>query len=113
MADDYTGAVTVGGPSQRRDLGGLTLDKVQVGPLENNVYFLECKDTGDVLLIDAAHSPPYAANAEVVLSQRVYTNFSAQNLELNIMRFPVCDSGCGCGSGCGGGAYDTCGCNSG
>jgi glyoxylase-like metal-dependent hydrolase (beta-lactamase superfamily II) len=57
MADDYTGAVTVGGPSQRRDLGGLVLDKVQVGPLENNAYFLECTDTGDVLLIDAAHSP--------------------------------------------------------
>jgi glyoxylase-like metal-dependent hydrolase (beta-lactamase superfamily II) len=57
MADDYTGAVTVGGPSQRRDLGGLILDKVQVGPLENNAYFLECKDTGEVLLIDAAHSP--------------------------------------------------------
>src|SRR5579872_2493016 len=57
MADDYTGAVTVGGPSQRRDLGGLILDKVQVGPFENNVYFLECKDTGEVLLIDAAHSP--------------------------------------------------------
>jgi glyoxylase-like metal-dependent hydrolase (beta-lactamase superfamily II) len=57
MADDYTGAVTVGGPPQRRDLGGLVLDKVQVGPLENNAYFLECKETGDVLLIDAAHSP--------------------------------------------------------
>jgi hypothetical protein len=65
--------------------------------------------------IDAAHSPPYAANAEVVLSQRVYTNFSCQNIELNIMRFPCCESSCGCNSGCGsgGGAYDTCGCNSG
>src|SRR5580698_7829603 len=57
MADEYTGAVTVGGPPQRRDLGGLILDKIQVGPLENNVYFLRCHDTGDVLLIDAAHSP--------------------------------------------------------
>jgi glyoxylase-like metal-dependent hydrolase (beta-lactamase superfamily II) len=57
MAEEYTGAVTVGGPPQRRDLGGLILDKIQVGPLENNVYFLECKETGDVLLIDAAHSP--------------------------------------------------------
>jgi hypothetical protein len=64
--------------------------------------------------IDAAHSPPYAANAEVVLAQRVYTNFSCQNIELNIMRFPCCDSGSSCNSGCGcGGAYDTCGCNSG
>jgi glyoxylase-like metal-dependent hydrolase (beta-lactamase superfamily II) len=57
MADDYTGAVTVGGPPQSRDLGGLTLTKVQVGPMENNCYFLRCSDTGDVLLIDAAHSP--------------------------------------------------------
>ena len=57
MADTYTGAVTVGGPPERRDLGALVLDKVQVGPLENNAYFLECKETGDVLLIDAAHSP--------------------------------------------------------
>jgi glyoxylase-like metal-dependent hydrolase (beta-lactamase superfamily II) len=57
MADDYTGAVTVGGPPQSRDLGALTLTKVQVGPMENNCYFLRCSDTGDVLLIDAAHSP--------------------------------------------------------
>jgi hypothetical protein len=59
--------------------------------------------------------PTYAVGDQVVLAQRVYTNFSAQNLELNIMRFPVCDSGCGCGgSSCGGcGSYDTCGCNSG
>jgi glyoxylase-like metal-dependent hydrolase (beta-lactamase superfamily II) len=58
MADEYTGAVTVGGPPQSRDLGGgLNLTKVQVGPMENDCYFLECADTGDVLLIDAAHSP--------------------------------------------------------
>jgi hypothetical protein len=56
-------------------------------------------------------SPPYPANTEVVLANRVYSNFSCQNLELNIMRFPVCDTGCN--SGCGGNAYDTCGCNSG
>jgi len=59
------------------------------------------------------NGPPYAINTQVVLAQRVFTNFSAQNLELNIMRFPVCDSGGGCNSGCGGSAYDTCGCNSG
>ena len=64
--------------------------------------------------IDTPNSPPYANGDQVVLAQRVYTNFSAQNIELNIMRFPVCDTGCSsCNSGCGGGAYDTCGCNSG
>jgi glyoxylase-like metal-dependent hydrolase (beta-lactamase superfamily II) len=56
MADDYTGAVTVGGAPQSRDLGGLALTKVAVGPMDNNAYFLRCDDTGDVLLIDAAHS---------------------------------------------------------
>jgi glyoxylase-like metal-dependent hydrolase (beta-lactamase superfamily II) len=56
MADDYTGAVTVGGPPQSRELGGLTLTKVAVGPMDNNAYFLRCSDTDDVLLIDAAHS---------------------------------------------------------
>jgi glyoxylase-like metal-dependent hydrolase (beta-lactamase superfamily II) len=57
MADDYTGAVTVGGPPQSRELGGLTLTKVAVGPMDNNAYFLRCSETGEVLLIDAAHSP--------------------------------------------------------
>jgi glyoxylase-like metal-dependent hydrolase (beta-lactamase superfamily II) len=58
MADEYTGAVTVGGPPDVRDLGGgLRLAKVAVGPYDNNCYFLRCADTGDVLLIDAAHSP--------------------------------------------------------
>ena len=56
----------------------------------------------------------------IVLGQRVWTDFKAQNLELNLMRFPVCDTcqtGCGgcdsgCNSGCGLG-YDACGCNGG
>jgi glyoxylase-like metal-dependent hydrolase (beta-lactamase superfamily II) len=57
MADDYTGAVTVGGPPQSRDLGGgLTMTKVAVGPMDNNAYFLRCSDSGAVGLIDAAHS---------------------------------------------------------
>jgi glyoxylase-like metal-dependent hydrolase (beta-lactamase superfamily II) len=57
MAEEYTGEVKVGGPPQSRDLGGLTLTKVQVGPMENNCYFLRCTESGEVLLIDAAHSP--------------------------------------------------------
>ena len=58
MADEYTGAVTVGGPPDVRDLGGgLRVAKVAVGPYDNNCYFLRCADTGDVLLIDAALSP--------------------------------------------------------
>jgi hypothetical protein len=57
MPETYTGDVTVGGPPQTRDLGALTLTKVQVGPMENNAYFLRCSESGQVLLIDAAHSP--------------------------------------------------------
>jgi Putative beta barrel porin-7 (BBP7) len=51
-----------------------------------------------------------------VLAQRVRTDFKAQNLELNFIRFPVCNTGCStgsCGGGaCAGGGYDACGCNS-
>ena len=55
-----------------------------------------------------------------VMSQNVHTDFRAQNLELNVIRFPVCSTPCstgcssgGCGSGsCGCGGYDACGCNS-
>src|SRR5579862_572753 len=54
---EYTGAVQVGGPADRRDLGELSITKVAVGPMDNNAYFLRCRHTGDVLLIDAAHSP--------------------------------------------------------
>jgi hypothetical protein len=44
-----------------------------------------------------------------VVAQRVRTNFKAQNLELNIIRFPVCDIACGgCNSGCN--SCDPCGC---
>ena len=52
----------------------------------------------------------------LVLAQRVYTNFRAQNLELNIIRFPmVCDTGCSsCGTdACGGCGSNYSGCNSG
>lgn len=50
---------------------------------------------------------PPADGTVRVLSQRVYSNFKAQNLELNFMRFGASDV---CSSGCGG---DACGGNSG
>ena len=54
-------------------------------------------------------TPPGPVDGEtVVLAQRVRTDFQATNLELNMIRFPLCcDTGCG---GCGGGA---CGCDAG
>ncbi|GAB2589412.1 hydrolase [Paractinoplanes abujensis] len=48
----YTGEVTRGGAPDVRDLAGLTVTKVSVGPMDNNAYLLRSGD--DQLLIDAA-----------------------------------------------------------
>jgi len=52
----YTGDVRVGGPSDTREIGGVTLTKLAVGSFENNVYLL-VDETGQGLLIDAAAEP--------------------------------------------------------
>jgi glyoxylase-like metal-dependent hydrolase (beta-lactamase superfamily II) len=51
----YTGDVTVGGAPDTRQLDGLTVTKLAVGPMDNNAYLLRCSQTGDMLLIDAAN----------------------------------------------------------
>jgi glyoxylase-like metal-dependent hydrolase (beta-lactamase superfamily II) len=51
----YTGDVTVGGPADTRELGGLTISKLAVGPMDNNAYLLVDRSTGESLLIDAAN----------------------------------------------------------
>lgn len=53
----YTGDVTVGGPSDTRELAGMTVTKVAVGPYNNNAYLLRCGSTGAQVLIDAASEP--------------------------------------------------------
>ncbi len=53
----YTGNVTVGGAAQTRELPGLVITKVAVGPMDNNAYLLRCTSTGELLLIDAANEP--------------------------------------------------------
>jgi glyoxylase-like metal-dependent hydrolase (beta-lactamase superfamily II) len=55
--DDYTGDVEVGGPVAVRELPGLRITKVAVGPYNNNAYLLRCTATGDTMLIDAAAEP--------------------------------------------------------
>jgi glyoxylase-like metal-dependent hydrolase (beta-lactamase superfamily II) len=55
--DAYTGDVTVGGPVAVRELPGLRITKVAVGPYDNNAYLLRCTTTGDTMLIDAAAEP--------------------------------------------------------
>jgi glyoxylase-like metal-dependent hydrolase (beta-lactamase superfamily II) len=51
----YTGNVTVGSTPDTRELPGLIMTKVAVGPLDNNAYLLRCTGTGELLLIDAAN----------------------------------------------------------
>jgi glyoxylase-like metal-dependent hydrolase (beta-lactamase superfamily II) len=50
----YTGNVTVGGPPDSRELPGLSVTKLAVGPMDNNAYLLRDPRTGEALLIDAA-----------------------------------------------------------
>jgi glyoxylase-like metal-dependent hydrolase (beta-lactamase superfamily II) len=50
----YTGKVTRGGPPDVREAGALRLTKVSVGPMDNNAYLLECRETGERALVDAA-----------------------------------------------------------
>ncbi len=56
-SDDYTGDVLVGGPAALRELPGLRITKIAVGPYDNNAYLLRCTATGDTMLIDAAAEP--------------------------------------------------------
>ncbi len=53
----YNGRVTVAGPADVRELPGLVISKIAVGPYDNNAYLLRCTATGESLLIDAAAEP--------------------------------------------------------
>ena len=50
----YNGRVTVGGPADVHELGGLAISKIAVGPYNNNSYLLRCRTTGAQVLVDAA-----------------------------------------------------------
>ena len=52
----YTGDVSVGGPTDTRRIGGVTLTKIAVGEMNNNAYLL-VNEGGQGLLIDAAAEP--------------------------------------------------------
>ena len=52
----YTGDVSVGGPSDTRQVDDVTLTKIAVGEMHNNAYLL-VDQTGQGLLIDAAAEP--------------------------------------------------------
>lgn len=53
MSAAYDGKVTPGGPWQTRELGELTIRKMSVSQMDNNVYLLSAPD-GTQVLIDAA-----------------------------------------------------------
>lgn len=53
----YSGRVRPGGPAQRRDLPGLRVHKLSVGPMDNNAYLLTCTAIGEQLMVDAAAEP--------------------------------------------------------
>jgi glyoxylase-like metal-dependent hydrolase (beta-lactamase superfamily II) len=54
----YTGNVTPGGPADVREMTGLIVSKLSVGPMDNNAYLLRCPATGEQVLIDAANEAP-------------------------------------------------------
>lgn len=54
----YSGNVTPGAAPAVRELDGLTITKVSVGPMDNNAYLLRCRATGEQVLIDAANEAP-------------------------------------------------------
>ena len=56
-AQTYTGDVEVGGPADVRELPGLTITKLAVSEMANNVYLLRDTATGEALLVDAAAEP--------------------------------------------------------
>ncbi|SDQ34263.1 MBL fold metallo-hydrolase [Actinopolyspora saharensis] len=62
IQEHYTGHVQPGGAAVRRRLDALTITKISVGPMDNNVYLLTCSNTGDALLIDAANDPERLAD---------------------------------------------------
>jgi glyoxylase-like metal-dependent hydrolase (beta-lactamase superfamily II) len=51
----YSGDVRVGGAPDTREIDGLTVTKIAVGPMNNNAYLLRCTSTGQAILIDAAN----------------------------------------------------------
>lgn len=55
MSDTYTGAVRPGGAPDVRELADLRITKVAVDPkMSNNCYLLQCRSTGEQVLVDAA-----------------------------------------------------------
>ena len=57
MTDTYDPDVRPGGPWSTRELDALTIRKMSVSEMHNNVYLLTCRATREQLLVDAADEP--------------------------------------------------------
>nr|HQV16733.1 MBL fold metallo-hydrolase [Gordonia sp. (in: high G+C Gram-positive bacteria)] len=55
ISDTYTGDLSQSPDPQRRTLDSATIVKLSVGPMDNNVYIVTSRATGDQLIIDAAN----------------------------------------------------------
>ncbi|MBD0860250.1 MBL fold metallo-hydrolase [Gordonia sp. zg691] len=55
ITDTYTGDLSESKTPQRRTLSSATIVKLSVGPMDNNVYVVTSRATGDQLIIDAAN----------------------------------------------------------
>ncbi|MDN5747840.1 MAG: MBL fold metallo-hydrolase [Pseudonocardia sp.] len=62
ISRNYGGHTDPGGAAIRRELDGLSISKVSVGPMDNNAYLLVCAQTNEALLIDAAAEPDRLAD---------------------------------------------------
>jgi glyoxylase-like metal-dependent hydrolase (beta-lactamase superfamily II) len=58
VPDTYTGDVSPGGPSDVRELPDVVLRKASVSSMDNNVYLITDRATGEQLLVDAADDAP-------------------------------------------------------
>ncbi|HEY9310854.1 MBL fold metallo-hydrolase [Williamsia sp.] len=55
ISDNYTGDFSNSDVPQRKTTPNATILKLSVGPMDNNVYVITCRETGKALLIDAAN----------------------------------------------------------
>lgn len=55
IIDTYTGDLSQASNPQRRTTDTATIVKMSVGPMDNNVYLVTSRATGDQILIDAAN----------------------------------------------------------
>ncbi|GAA4555715.1 MBL fold metallo-hydrolase [Pseudonocardia xishanensis] len=62
VLEEYSGHTDPGGAAIRRRIGPLTVNKVSVGPMDNNAYLLVCTATHEALLVDAAAEPERIAD---------------------------------------------------